>query len=47
MLNVLSSAPADTSSEQLVPWLQEEKDVILKWRDEHTYSDGNVTISFV
>ncbi len=28
-------------------WLQEEKDAILKWRDEHTGSDGNVTLCFV
>lgn len=33
--------------ETISPWLQEEKDAILKWRDEHTGGDERVDLCFV
>lgn len=45
---VLCTADAiENDKYTLSPWLQEEKDAILKWHDEHTGSDGNVTVCFV
>ncbi len=44
---VLCITVAHDGKESLGPWLQEEKDAVLRWRDEHTGSDGKVDVCFV
>ncbi len=39
--------PAPPDADALDPWLPEEKEAILKWRDENMGSDGNVELCLV